>query len=83
MDQKHERGTGADPTNILLCCNILLQYEAKQKQRGTNQTQSEAAGAQIHSQRHSLTAQHLTPLQQPSFRLQAHKPAGGAITGEA
>ena len=41
------------------------------------QAQSEAAGAQIHAQRHSLTAQltaqHQIPPQQPSFRLQAHK----------
>ena len=44
---------------------------------------SEAACCQIHSQSCNLTVQHLTPVQQPSFRLQAHKPAGGAITGEA
>ena len=44
---------------------------------------SEAACCQIHSQSCNLTVQHLTPVHQPSFRLQAHKPAGGAITGEA
>ena len=81
MDQQRERGTGADPTIIL----PFVIYSVAESRR--SQEQSEADGAQTHSQRHGLTAQltaqHLTPPQQPSFRLQAHKPAGGAITGEA
>ena len=68
---------------ISLCRNLLLLCEAHKKQSRISQEQSEAAGAQIHSQRHSLTAQNMTPLQQPSFRLKAHEPAGGPITGEA
>ena len=72
-----------EPIPRFFCC-VVIDFVAESKR---TQEQSEAAGAQTHSQRYSLTAQltaqHLTPPQQPSLRLQAHKPAGGAITGEA
>ena len=71
MDQKHERRTGADPTTILLCCSLFCCCTThKKKQSRRSQEQSEAAGAQIHSQHRSLAAKHLTPLEQPSCRLQ-------------
>ena len=64
-----------EPIPRFFCC-VVIDFVAESKR---TQEQSEAAGAQTHSQRHSLTAQltaqHLTPPQQPRFRLQAHKPA--------
>ena len=68
-----------EPTLRVYCYVIIYLFDESRKK----QKQSEAAGAQTRSQRHKLTGQVVTPLWQPSFRLQAHKPDGGAITGEA
>ena len=67
-----------EPIPRVYCCVVIYSVAESRRTRG----QSEAAGAHTHSQRHSLTAQltaqHLTPPLQHCFRLQAHKPAGGA-----
>ena len=72
-----------EPIPRVYCCVVIYSVAESRRTR----EQSEAAGTETHSQRHSLTAQmtaqHPTPPQQPSFRLQAHKPTGGPITGEA
>ena len=72
-----------EPIPRVYCCVVIYSVAESRRTRG----QSEAAGAQTHLQRHrqttQLTVQHLTPPLQPSLGLQAHKPAGGAINGEA
>ena len=85
MDQKHDRSRGADPTSILLFCNLpgtqLLHEVQNKKQEKPRAIRSRWSPKPLAAPQSDRTEP--DPLRQPSFHLQAHKTAGGAITGEA